>query len=315
MPSFGLALGRARQQQGISLDDVARDTRLNKRYLLALEDEAIHELPGGPYNRAYVRSYAEYLGLDPDSLLRDYALEEEAQTKAGRLAASPDVLATMRHAAARPRPQPAPVRSGFARVARVAGFASVAVALLIGLVWVGTRRFTRSDEPVPIGTIARPTPVMSASARGAVVQSEATPKPPDLRRGKAPLVEEPVPPLDVEAPAVHNAGAGRLLVTVSGVGTDIVDQQLVGQSDTFAVGARVVFWTHVTRGRVGDTIRHVWSQQGRTAGTVDLPVGGPSWRTQSRKTLLAGAEGAWVVEARDSEGRVLARHEFRCTPY
>ena len=106
----------------------------------------------------------------------------------------------------------------------------------------------------------------------------------------------------------------RLVVTRVGVGTDVVDQQLVGRSDAFAVGTRIVFWTHVTGGRHGDTIRHVWSRQGSTADAVDLPVGSPSWRTQSRRTLGAGAEGDWVVEARDPQGRVLARHEFRCAP-
>src|SRR5712691_4757368 len=125
MPSFGLALRRAREQQGFSFDDVARDTHLSKRYLLALEDEAIHELPGGPYNRAYVRAYAGYLGLDSDSLVRDYALDEEAQTKAG-LARRPDVLATMRQAAERLRSRPAPGRSGLATAARVGGLAGVA---------------------------------------------------------------------------------------------------------------------------------------------------------------------------------------------
>src|SRR2546427_584737 len=99
MPSFGSALRRARQQRGLSLDDVARDTRLSTRYLRALEEEALHELPRGPYNRAYVRTYATFLGLDADGLARDYALEEEAQTNAGRLTRSPDVLATMRQAA------------------------------------------------------------------------------------------------------------------------------------------------------------------------------------------------------------------------
>jgi cytoskeletal protein RodZ len=309
MPSFGPALLRARQQQGISLDDVARDTHLSKRYLLALEDEAIHKLPGGPYNRAYVRTYAEYLGLDPDSLARDYGLEEEAQTKAG-LALQPDVLATMRQAAERPRSRPAPRRSGLTTVARVGGLASLAGALIVGLTWVGTRRFTRSDETVPIGANRRPAQVVSKGV--AVDQDEA--KPPPRPKPGTPPEEVPQSPLDVQARAAGDSRAARLMVTRSGVGTDVVDQQLVGRSDTFAVGTRVAFWTHVTGGRPGETIRHVWSHQGTTAGEVDLPVGSPSWRTQSRRTLVAGAEGDWVVEARDQKGRVLARHEFRCAP-
>jgi transcriptional regulator with XRE-family HTH domain len=311
MPSFGPALRGARQQKGISFDDVARDTRLSKRYLIALEDEAIHELPGGSYNRAYVRTYARHLGLDPESLVQDYVREEEAQTKAGRLAESPDVLATMRQAAERPRPQPAPGRSRFASVTRVGGFAGVAVALLVGLMWPGTRRFVRTHQTVPIGASARPAPVVSTRARVAVDQNEAVP--PRLEPGTAGPGKVRLSP-HLQAPATDAAGAARLVVASSGVGTDVVDQQLVGQSDTFAVGTHVAFWTHVTGGRHGDTVRHVWSHQGSTAGTVDLRVGGPNWRTQSRRELVSGAEGSWVVEARDMEGRVLARHEFRCAP-
>ncbi len=109
------------------------------------------------------------------------------------------------------------------------------------------------------------------------------------------------------------SGAG-LAVPQSGVGTDVVDRQLVGRADTFRVGTRVVFWTQIVGGRPGDSVRHVWLHNGQTIGIVELPVGGPSWRTQSRRTMAPDASGSWVVEARDSEGHVLARHEFRCEP-
>ena len=312
MLSFGPALRRAREQQGIPLDDVVRDTRLSKRYLLALEEETISELPGGAYNRAYVRTYALYLRLDPDSVVADYAREEEAQTGDGRLAAGLDVLATMRKAAERPRAKAAPGGSGVATVARVGGLACVAVALLVGLTWVRTRGFTRRDETFPSGRSGPPSQGVSRGVSEAVDRNEARPEAPRLEQGTTGLGAVRLPPHDVEAPGAHAAAAPRLAVTRSGVGTDVADQQLVGQSDMFAVGTRVAFWTHVTGGRPGDTVRHVWSHDGRTASAVDLPVGSPSWRTQSRRTLAAGAEGTWVVEARDPEGRVLARHEFRC---
>jgi hypothetical protein len=82
------------------------------------------------------------------------------------------------------------------------------------------------------------------------------PKPPRLEPGTTRQGEVRLPTLDLEAPATDDAGAARLLVTRSGLGTDVVDQQLVGRSDTFAVGTRVAFWTHVTGGRLGDTVRH-----------------------------------------------------------
>src|ERR1700710_2230491 len=95
MGSFGTALRRTREEKGISLDDIAGETRLSKRYLLALEDEAIHKLPGGTYNRAYLRTYAGYLGWDPEGLARQYSLEEAHQTETGRLRPQPDVLTSI----------------------------------------------------------------------------------------------------------------------------------------------------------------------------------------------------------------------------
>jgi hypothetical protein len=101
-------------------------------------------------------------------------------------------------------------------------------------------------------------------------------------------------------------------VTGSGVGTDVVDKRLVGQSDTFAVGTRVTFWTRIAGGRTGDTINHVWFHNGVRIGTTSLRVGSADWRTQSRQLLTP--DGQWAVEARDADGRVLVRHTFRSAP-
>ena len=100
-----------------------------------------------------------------------------------------------------------------------------------------------------------------------------------------------------------------MTVAGSGVGTGVIERQLVGKADRFAVGSKVVFWTHVRGGKVGDTIDHVWFRDGTLVGAASLAVGSPDWRTQSRRLL--DPSGVWVVEARDAEGHVLARHEFQ----
>src|SRR5262245_43377350 len=79
MASFGATLKRAREARGLSLDDVAKETRVAKRYLTALEDETLSMLPGGPYNRSYLRTYAKILGLDDVALLGEYNAEESVQ--------------------------------------------------------------------------------------------------------------------------------------------------------------------------------------------------------------------------------------------
>jgi cytoskeletal protein RodZ len=313
MPSFGSALRHARQQRGLSLDDVARETRISTRYLRAVETEALHELPGAPYNRAYVRTYATYLGLHADRLVGDLALEEEAQTKAGRLVASPDVRATMRHVADRAQPPFPHGRSRRASAVLLGGFGGVAVVLLVGLTWFGTRRLARRHETIPIVTSTPPPLVVHPGANRAIDTSEVTSKPSRLEPTTT-AAGKLVPPVEVLPRSAINSEAPHLLVPRSGVGTDVVDRELVGQSTAFPVGTRVVFWTHVTGGHLGDTIRHIWSHQGTTTVVIDLPVGGPSWRTHTWRTLVGGTEGDWIVEAWDLEGRVLTHREFRCVP-
>ena len=113
-------------------------------------------------------------------------------------------------------------------------------------------------------------------------------------------------------PASHGESLSRLLVARSGVGSEVIEKELVGRSDTFGVGTSATFWTHVVGGRQGDTIHHVWFHDGREAVTIALPIGSGSWRTQSRHTLTAESEGEWTVESRDREGRLLASQRFRC---
>ncbi len=74
----------------------------------------------------------------------------------------------------------------------------------------------------------------------------------------------------------------------------------------------MAFWTLVLGGQPGHVIRHVWFHEGRAVMRVDLPIGGPRWRTFSRLLLPEGSAGGWAVEARTSDGRLLVREEFAC---
>ena len=167
---------------------------------------------------------------------------------------------------------------------RVSGFAGLAVTLSVGLVWVDRRYSAPSSGLEPVRAPARLD--LAAVGLGTVLAPEVL--------------------------VASAASAPRLSVVRSGVGADVVNRKLVGQSDTFAVSTRAAFWTHVTGGRLGDRVRHVWFHEDNKVGFVDLAIGSPSWRTHSRRPVVPGAEGNWAVEVWDVEGRVLARHEFRC---
>lgn len=72
--NFGEALRREREMRGVSLEEISNATRISTRFLLALENEQWHELPGGVFNRGFVRSISRFLGLDEDALIAEYAL-------------------------------------------------------------------------------------------------------------------------------------------------------------------------------------------------------------------------------------------------
>jgi cytoskeletal protein RodZ len=69
----GPALAKARQIQGLSLDEAARDTKLSVDQLTALEREDFEALPGDAFVRGALRTYAQYVALSPDKVLQMYA--------------------------------------------------------------------------------------------------------------------------------------------------------------------------------------------------------------------------------------------------
>jgi cytoskeletal protein RodZ len=77
--SFGDELRRERELREISLREVAEATKVNIRYLEAMERDDFEHLPGGVFNRGFVRAYAQYIGVDPEAMVNSYLLEERAQ--------------------------------------------------------------------------------------------------------------------------------------------------------------------------------------------------------------------------------------------
>lgn len=72
--NFGERLKRERELREVTLEEITAHTRIGPRFLEALENEDWGKLPGGVFNRGFVRSVARYLGLDEESLLGEYDL-------------------------------------------------------------------------------------------------------------------------------------------------------------------------------------------------------------------------------------------------
>lgn len=71
--TIGEKLRLAREARGIALRDISEQTRISIRYLEAIEVDDFQRLPGGIFNRSFIRAYAKFIGYDENSALEDYA--------------------------------------------------------------------------------------------------------------------------------------------------------------------------------------------------------------------------------------------------
>ena len=72
--NFGERLKRERELREVTREEITAATRIGPRFLEALENEDWERLPGGVFNRGFVRSIARYLGLDEEAFLAEYDL-------------------------------------------------------------------------------------------------------------------------------------------------------------------------------------------------------------------------------------------------
>lgn len=69
---IGEKLKEAREEQGLSLDDIQKKTKIQTRHLQAIEKGDFSLMPGSFYTRAFIREYASAVGLNPDELLLEH---------------------------------------------------------------------------------------------------------------------------------------------------------------------------------------------------------------------------------------------------
>ena len=72
MESFGEKLKTTRENLGYTIEQIARDTHISKRYLIALENEDFSIFPGETYLKGFLQNYSEYLGLNAEEMITIY---------------------------------------------------------------------------------------------------------------------------------------------------------------------------------------------------------------------------------------------------
>lgn len=132
-------LRSAREARGLDHERVERDTRIRARYLAALERGAWDELPGEVYAKGFVRSYARYLGLAPDTMVALYRLETGAARPRGLRGATRRVEAT-------PRARPAPRALVVSPRLLTVGLLTLLVAALAAYLSYQVITFARTPE-------------------------------------------------------------------------------------------------------------------------------------------------------------------------
>ena len=214
---FGERLKRERELRGVSLDEICTATRIGTRFLESLENEQFGILPGGIFNRGFVRAVARFLGLDEDDLLAEYDLAISEQNPQIEACVSPPVP-----------PEPAKPRAG-----RFILLGTLCVIVLLGGGWVGwrwhyktLRQATNERNRVPLAIAVASQPegaAPSASAGNAAGTTSAA-------------LAAPASPSGTETQGLElKIEAGKeTSVSVSADGSKVFEGSMIaGQSRTF----------------------------------------------------------------------------------
>ena len=132
--SLGSYLHQERERQQVSLQEIAAATKIQLKFLEALEHDAYDQLPAAPFVVGFLRAYAQYIALDPEMVLTAYRSLHRAPEP-------PEVA---------PRPAPVPTRSlQRGQVMRLAVFLAV-FGLLTGVVIHEMRRGQQTQSSVAL---------------------------------------------------------------------------------------------------------------------------------------------------------------------
>jgi Helix-turn-helix domain len=124
VPPIGETLREARMRQHLDITDVEARTKIRAKYLRALENEDFGMLPGPTFVKSFLRTYAEFLGLDPHLLVEEYRVRHDPRDES-------ELTPFARAPAGRQRTRP-PRRPSWLPAVLVVG-AIVAVLLILGL--------------------------------------------------------------------------------------------------------------------------------------------------------------------------------------
>src|SRR5262252_496325 len=257
MNSLGLYLRGLREAKGMSLDDIARSTRVGRRHLEALEEDTPGELPAPVFVKGFIRAYCEFLESPPDHALDLY-----------------------RESTGEPAPAHGPGRPLLSGRSRLSGPLVISVVLFVVLglsllvLRVGLQSSRKSASPVPVARedVPKAAPPVSSSM-------------PNPAKAPAPAAVLPAAPASALVTASTNSATPATSVSTSSAGT------------TAAAAAETKPGSHhlVVR-TVEPTWLRVQVDDGRVAEEL-LPTGAVrEWNATKRFTLTVGNAGGVEID-------------------
>jgi cytoskeleton protein RodZ len=210
MGSFGDRLKKEREQRGITLDDISLTTKIGTRLLRALEEEKFEQLPGGIFNKGFVRAYARHVGLDEDQAVADYM----SAVGANQVKPVEEVFPVQVPAARPPEPDPGPrihvVRQARREPAAEVPWGLLAILLLVVALAFASWSYFHREPQVEKDRVVPASTTQPAPATG------STPDVPSPPAGPSSANPQPLPVHAAEGPtggvlpndeAPHSQGA------------------------------------------------------------------------------------------------------------
>lgn len=247
---IGATLRKARQDIGATLDDVEYETKIRKRYLDALEREDYGDLPSAVYARGFLKTYANYLGLDGEELSQQLKERWDAVQARQRQQSSPKAE---RFGRGRSRRSASAIANRRRRISPLAmlGFV-VAFALLAaavgGLYWIGQNSRSApvasdNQSEQPLADNGQPSNSGGTTGNPSAEQGgqDGTVSQPEDGAGQTDPAEAPPPEAIRITVTVAQVPAWLNIQTDGNVVYEQVAQP--GFSQTFEAGQQVVVWT------------------------------------------------------------------------
>jgi cytoskeletal protein RodZ len=269
MSSFGEQLKRERTLRKISLEEIAKATKISVRYLRALEGNDFSELPGGVFDRGYVRAYAQFVGLDEEATVEAYVAERGPEPTAEQRDDGLDALRNAVETQTGAGDSEGGDRGGNRRMLRRAALVVVLVGAVSVTAWA-VSRYLRSADAGP--DLPRQTAAAASPPASTVEQRpERSPEPEPSTDTPTELVVETIPEEAAETATANRPAADQVAPEPEATPTPPATPPIEVAQEPRAEGAPIearVLIDRAASGRINCDNRRVEMLEGLRPGTV-----------------------------------------------